>query len=290
MMSAAVRIRPFRFRHEDGTQLHFRNMEMTVQRGERVTLLGCNGSGKSTLLGHLIGLYGDPDAQHAEVLGLHPLRDFKALRARVGFVLQNAEQQIIAPTVYDDIAFSLRCSGIAEAEVKRRVHAVMERLGIAQLGSRIPHYLSGGHKAKVALAGALAQEPELLVLDEPFTSIDPVCTQEMAETLNDVNRRDGVTLVMSNHNIETVPSLADTVYLLATGGSLEASGPPAEVFARVEVMARCHVHPPVLNLLQKALAERNIPLDTPLTVTAVADYLAAAAGGSALNRDSSEPQ
>ncbi len=278
MTAPAVTVRPFRFRHEDGTELHFRNMEMSVQRGERVTLLGCNGSGKTTLLGHLIGLYGTPDTEHTEVLGLHPVRDAKLLRTRVGFVLQNAEHQIIAPTVYDDIAFSLRCRDMPEREVKRRVEAVMERLGIGQLGSRVPHYLSGGHKAKVVLAGALAQEPELLVLDEPFTGIDPVCTRELAETLNEVNRQDGVTLVMSNHNIETVPLLADTVYLLATGGNLEAKGVPAEVFAQVEVMARCHVHPPVLNLLQKALAERGISLDAPLTVEAVADCLAALRG------------
>lgn len=287
MNAPAVQMRPFRFRHEDGTQLHFSNLEITVERGERATLLGCNGSGKTTLLGHLIGLYGNTEQEHTQVLGLHPLRDAKALRARVGFVLQNAEHQIIAPTVYDDIAFSLRCRGIPEKEVERRVRTVMERLGIGQLGSRVPHYLSGGHKAKVAVAGALVQEPELLVLDEPFTGIDPVCTRELAEILNEVNRKDGVTLVMSNHNIETVPMLADTVYLLATGGSLEAKGAPAEVFAQVEVMARCHVLPPVLNLLEKALKDRSIALDTPLTVDQVADCLAALVAGAKGKREES---
>lgn len=273
MNAPAVRVREFRFRHEDGTELHFHGGEMLVQRGERAVLLGCNGSGKTTLLSHLIGLLGARRKQHVEVLGLHPRRDFKELRRRIGFVLQEAEHQVLGPTVYDDIAFSLRCCDCNEQEVQRRVEPIMERFGIDDLRDRAPHCLSGGSLAKVALASTLVTGPELLVLDEPFTNIDPVCTQEIIEILNQVNREKGVTIVMTNQNIETVTPLADTVHLMAKGGYFETRGSPETVFANVEAMLRCHIHPPVLNRLQSELQKRNIHLQAPLNLPHVVEQL-----------------
>ncbi len=274
MSTHAICVRDFRFRHEDGTELHFHGGEMRVQHGERAVLLGCNGSGKTTLLSHMIGLKGTRKEWPVEVLGLHPRRDFKELRRRIGFVLQEAEHQVLGPTVYDDIAFSLRCYERDEGEVRQRVETIMERFGIDSLRDRAPHCLSGGSLAKVALASTLVTRPELLVLDEPFTNIDPVCTREIIDILNQVNREQGVTIVMTNQNIETVPPLADTVHLMAQGGRFEAHGSPEEVFSDVEAMLRCHIHPPVLNRLQSELQKRGIRLQSPVDLPHVVEQLA----------------
>ncbi len=269
----AVSVQAFRFRHEDGTELYFENLDLQVRRGEKVALLGSNGSGKTTLLMHLSGLYGNTKQTGIEVLGHHPVRDFRRLRRRIGTVLQNPERQILAPTVREDIGLSLRSAGLAEAQLRRRVDELLEQLHIEDLADRVPHYLSGGHKAKVAIAGALALEPDLLVLDEPFADIDPLCTHDLVVLLEQLNREHGTTIIMSIHDVETVATLADTIYLLSAGGCCVACGTPREIFAQPEVLARCHVRPPVLGLLRHALAQRGVALDLHLQVDDAVEQL-----------------
>ena len=279
----AIRAQAFHCRHEDGTELHFENLDMQVRRGEKVALLGSNGSGKTTLLMHLAGLYGSSSQTGIEVLGCHPVRDFRRLRRRIGTVLQNPERQILAPTVRDDIGLSLRGAGMPEAQLRRRVDELLEQLHIEALADRVPHYLSGGHKAKVAIAGALALEPELLVLDEPFADIDPLCTHELVALVERLNRERGTTIIMAIHDVETVATLADTVYLLSAGGSCAARGTPREIFSQPEVLERCHVRAPVLGLLRQELARRGVALDLHLRVDEAVEqlmsHLKANAGG-----------
>ncbi len=240
-----VRVSCVKHSYEDGTQVDLCGLEFTADRGSRVAILGPNGSGKTTMLFHILGLL-TPQEGEVSVLGVDPARDWPSIRRRVGVVLQNVDEQLISPTVFDDVAFSPRQYGLPEAEARRLAEAALDLLGIAGLAARVPHNLSGGEKRKVALAGALVMEPELLVLDEPFEGLDPASRADLLGLLLRLTEERRLTTVMSTHDIDTVPEFADFAYVLQPGGRIALKGTPAEVFEQAEAMARSNIRPPVL--------------------------------------------
>ncbi|HEX2987084.1 MAG TPA: ABC transporter ATP-binding protein, partial [Chloroflexota bacterium] len=190
--------------YPDGTELHYDGIPFTADRGERIVLLGPNGSGKTTLLYHLLGLL---KSSHGivRVFGVDPARHFDRIRERIGVVLQDPDRQIIAPTVKDDIAFSPRNYGLPEDEVGRRVHEVAAQFEVEPLMDKVPQYLSGGEKTKVALAGALVMRPHLLVLDEPFEGLDTVAKSELAALLSRLHAERGISIIATTHEINLIP-------------------------------------------------------------------------------------
>ena len=248
-----------------------------VGRGERVVVVGPNGCGKTTLLFHILGLL-EPQEGEVTVFGVNPARHFNHIRERIGVLLQNVDEQIIAPTVWDDVSFSPRSYGYAAAEVERMVTAALEQVGIAHLRHKVCHHLSGGEKRKVALAGALVLEPELLVLDEPFEGLDPSSRSDLVELLNRLHREQGVSLVMATHDINVVPVMADRVYVLVGGGEIVAQGPPREIFQDPGLLRRSNVEPPVLAELFQRLEERGVALGRPVTVEEAARAILAWTG------------
>jgi cobalt/nickel transport system ATP-binding protein len=195
-----------------------------------------------------------------------PATEWPAIRKRIGVVLQNVDEQLVSPTVADDVAFSPRQYGLAEEEVASRVAAVLDLLGIRELEHRVPHNLSGGEKRKVALVGALVMSPDLLVLDEPLEGLDPA-SREMLVDLIETLAAGGTTVVISTHDIDAVPELADYAYLLAPGGEIVVSGTPEELFSQADLIASGNIRPPILAELFDALRERdeNVP-DPALSV------------------------
>ncbi len=206
-----------------------------------MAVLGPNGSGKTTLLYHLLGLLRSEEGL-VRVLGVDPAREWKTIRRRIGVVLQNVDEQILAPSVLDDVAFSPRQYGLPESEVRDLVADALARVGIEHLATRVPHNLSGGEKRKVALAGALVMRPELLVLDEPFEGLDPASRDELIEIVSE-QASGGGTVIMSTHDIDTVPEFADYCYVLSHGGTIVLEGTPAVVFAQASTLADGQ-HPP----------------------------------------------
>jgi len=189
-------------------------------------------------------------------------------------VLQNVDEQILAPTVYDDVAFSPRNYGRSENEVKALVGKVMNDLSITHLRDKVPHYLSGGEKRKVALAGALVLEPELLIMDEPFEGLDPKSRDELIALLNNLHETKHVSFILTTHEVDIVPQLADSVYMLVQGGEIVEHGTPRRLFSRADVLARSNIEPPVLARLFETL--RDCGLDVggpPLTVDEAAERL-----------------
>jgi cobalt/nickel transport system ATP-binding protein len=267
-----VKVSNLKFKYPDGTSLSFDGHDFTVSKGERVAILGPNGSGKSTLLSLLLGLLKSTDGE-IEVLGVNPATDYEKVRERIGALLQNVELQIIAPRVWDDISFSPRNYGYDKEETDKLVEELLIKLDIDHLRDKVPHYLSGGEKIKVAVAGALATKPELLILDEPFEHIDPTCRKEMINLLNSVNEEQGTAIILSTHNMNTVPLVADTVYLIAEGGHIVKKGTPKEIFSDVESLSKCHIEPPILGELFSELKKSGIDLDVSLTVEEAASTL-----------------
>jgi len=170
-LDEVARVSCVRHRYEDGTEVALCGLDVVAHKGQRVAVLGPNGSGKTTLLFHLLGLLRSEEGL-VRVLGVDPAREWKSVRRRIGVVLQNVDEQILAPSVLDDVAFSPRQYGLPESEVREMVADALARVGIEHLATRVPHNLSGGEKRKVALAGALVMRPELLVLDEPFEGLE----------------------------------------------------------------------------------------------------------------------
>ena len=272
-MQELVKVSNLKFKYPDGTSLTFDGQEFTVNRGERVVILGPNGSGKSTLLSLLLGLLTSSEG-NINVLGIDPAKDYEKVRERIGVLLQNVDLQIIAPKVSEDISFSPRNYGYKKEEIDKLVDDILMKLEIEHLRDKVPHYMSGGEKAKVGIAGALVTKPELLILDEPFEHIDPTCRMELINLLNNVNKENGTAILLSTHNMNTVPLIADTVYLIAEGGKIVGKGSPKEIFSEIEKLSQCHVEPPILGSLFAELKKQGIDLDVSLTVEEAACAIA----------------
>lgn len=270
-----VRVSCVRHSYEDGVEVHLCGLDFVALRGERVAVLGPNGSGKTTMIYHILGLLRSQEGE-VRVLGVDPARDWPSVRRRIGVVLQNVDEQLLAPTVAEDVGFSPRQYGLPDAEIRERVARSLALLGIEELAGRVPYNLSGGEKRKVALAGAMVMEPELLVLDEPFEGLDPASREALVGLLAQVSREQGTTIVMSTHDIDSVPELADRAYVLAPGGRIVLSGTPAEVFGHADALSAGNIKPPVLAELFAALRREDATAPAPaLTVGQAAATLAA---------------
>ena len=257
-----VRVSCVRHSYEDGTSVYLCGIDFIANRGTRSVLLGPNGSGKTTLIYHVLGLLRAQEGT-VRVFGIDPAADWPAVRRRIGVVLQNVDEQLLMPTVAEDVGFSPRQYGLPEEEIASRVARALALLGIEELADRVPHDLSGGEKRKVALAGALVMEPQLLVLDEPFEGLDPSARQGLVELIERLAKEQGVTIVMSTHDIDSVAELADYVYALKPGGEIALKGTPAEVFAHPDDMARSNIKPPILAELFAELREADSSAPTP---------------------------
>jgi len=260
-MEHMIEVRCIRHIYPDKTEVSLCGMDFIVDEGEKVVLLGPNGAGKTTLLSHILGLL-VPIEGTVQVMGMNPSKDFHTMRKSLGVVFQNVDEQIIGPLVYDDIAFGLRNEGVKESEVRERVHAIAEWLGITPILQKIPHYLSGGQKKKVALAGAIVHQPKLLVLDEPFDGLDPKAKAEMIQILNRLNREQNTTLVLTTHDINIVPSIADTIYVIHDG-HIAVRGRPQEVFMQMDLLKQANLEPPILMELFFRLKGKGLPLSIP---------------------------
>lgn len=241
-----------------------RGASFHLDSGEVVGMMGHTGSGKSTLAQHFNALL-RPHRGTVRVLGSDlsdPHLDARALRRRIGLVFQFAEQQLFDPTVGDDVAFGPRQLGCDRAEVRRRVQAAMEVVGLPfeSFKDRYTFGLSGGEMRRVALAGVLALEPEILVLDEPTAGLDPRARRDLLRSLRDLHGSRGTALVFVSHNMDDVAELVERVTVLAEGRTV-LDGPVREVFREERRLRELGLGIPAAAQLAAALRERGIRID-----------------------------
>jgi cobalt/nickel transport system ATP-binding protein len=228
-----LRLSELAYAYPDGHQALF-GVNLTIQRGERVALLGPNGAGKTTLVLHLNGII---EAGHGsvEVTGLRVARDNVAeVRRRVGLVFQDPDDQLFMPTVADDVAFGPANAGLKGAALDARVTAALEQVGMAEYAKRPPHHLSFGQRRRVAVATVLAMQPEILVLDEPSSNLDPASRRELATILTGLD----ITLLMVTHDLPYALELCPRSVILSDG-VIVADGPTRDVLSDEELM-RAH--------------------------------------------------
>ena len=208
-------------------------VNLEIEEGSFVAVLGHNGSGKSTLAKHMNAIL-LPSGGKVFVSGMDTADDNLLLdiRRTVGMVFQTPDNQIDANVVAEDVAFAPENLGIPPAEIRRRVDDALKAVGMYEFREHAPHLLSGGQKQRVAIAGVIAMRPRCIVLDEPTAMLDPVGRKEVMDTVKQLNRRAGVTVVLITHHMDEAAQ-ADRLVVMA-GGHVVADGTPKEVFADVE--------------------------------------------------------
>jgi energy-coupling factor transport system ATP-binding protein len=251
-----------------------RDVSLQVQQGEYVVLLGHNGSGKSTLARHCNALL-LPDSGRVLVAD-RDTRDAKqqrAIREMVGMVFQNPDNQIIATVVEDDVAWALAVRGMPAKEIRERVDAALEAVGISDLRALPPHKLSGGQRQRVAIAGLLALRPQCIITDEATSMLDPLSRQEITLLLHQLNREYGLTIMQVTHLLEEAV-LAQRVVVMEQG-RIVLEGLPAAIFSDLDLLRGLKLAIPEPIALAERLRGAGWPIArTALTIDAISEELA----------------
>ncbi|MEI7885527.1 MAG: energy-coupling factor transporter ATPase [Clostridia bacterium] len=234
------------------------HINLKINDGEFLVVLGHNGSGKSTLARHLNGLL---QPQHGFIvvdgLEIHDEEQLWEIRKKVGMVFQNPDNQLVATTVEEDVAFGLENLGVPPEEIRKRVDEALERVGMAGFAKREPHHLSGGQKQRVAIAGVIAMKPDYLVLDEPTAMLDPKGRKEVLDTVHSLNKEEGLTVIHITHFMEEAVD-ADRV-LVMENGKIMLAGTPMQVFKQVEELHKLRMDVPLIVELAEQLRQ-ELPL------------------------------
>ena len=258
------------------------NIDLSIPAGQYAALLGHTGSGKSTLIQHLNGLL--KPASGRVLLGeddIHRSKEaLRAVRFRVGLVFQYPEYQLFEETVYRDIAFGPKNMGLDEKEIDRRVREAAGFVGLTAEQLEVsPFDLSGGQKRRVAIAGVIAMEPEVLILDEPTAGLDPRGCEDILSLLRSYHARRGSTVVLVSHSMEEIARNVERIAVLSDGRVL-MQGTPEQVFARAHELEQVGLDVPQVTKVAAALRARGLDIDPAVyTVEALEQRLLALRGG-----------
>ena len=256
-MTNIIEIRDLSFSYGDGT-LALKDINISLEEGSKVALVGPNGAGKSTLMLMINGIL-RPSSGEVLFAG-QPLQydaaSLRAVRRAVGMVFQNSDDQLFAPTVYQDIAFGPTNLGYPSEKVKRYVGFALQYVGLSGYERRPPHHLSGGEKKRVAIAGILAMEPQVMILDEPTSNLDPASSEEIMEMLDELNQG-GKTLIISTHDVDLAYRWADEIILMKDGGMVRRGSGP-DVFMDCDLVRDARLKPPLVVDIYQELASRGI--------------------------------
>ena len=213
----------------------FADLNLTIEEGSFVAVLGTNGCGKSTLAKHFYAIL-LPTGGKVYVCGIDTANEDRliTIRRNVGMVFQNPDNQIVANVVEEDVAFGPENLGIASPEIRRRVDSALKQVDMYEYRTHAPHLLSGGQKQRIAIAGVIAMEPKCIVLDEPTAMLDPRGRREVIDTIGRLNREKGITVVLITHHMDEAAKAQRVVVM--DKGKVAADGTPKEVFSQVELL------------------------------------------------------
>ena len=234
-----VEVKDLSYTYPDATPA-LDGVNFRIVHGEAVGIVGANGAGKSTLLMHLTGcLFPGRGGVH---IGDHPLtrQNLKQVRGRVGMIFQDPDDQLFMPTVFDDVAFGPLNQGVEHDEIETLVDHALERVDALHLKHRPPYKLSGGEKRRVAIAAVLAMEPDILIMDEPSTGLDPKARRQLIELLKSFQH----TKIIATHDLDLVLDLCERTIVLHQG-RVAADGPTREIFADERLLLDNHLEKPL---------------------------------------------
>ena len=257
------------------------DVSFSVEAGEFIGVIGHTGSGKSTLMQHLNGLL-KPTSGKILLDGKDIWVDKQTVRQsrfRVGLVFQYPEYQLFEETVYKDIAFGPKNMGLSSQEIDRRVREAAGFVGITEQQLQVsPFDLSGGQKRRVAIAGVIAMEPEVLILDEPTAGLDPMSRQEILDNIESYRRAKNATIIMVSHSMSDVARLTDRL-LVMNESKLAMDGPPSQVFTRAEELLEMGLDIPEITRVFLGLKAKGLPVEPVYTLEQAVQALTKLKGG-----------
>ena len=249
------------FTYPDGTRA-LKNINIEIEKGEKVAIIGPNGAGKSTLFSHFNGLT-EPTSGCVKIEG-KPISfekdELLKVRQKVGIVFQDPNDQLFAPTVKEDIAFGPMNLGLSYDEVEKRVEDALKMVGMENYEDKTPHHLSGGQQKRIAIAGLIAMKPELMILDEPTAGLDPDGVEKVLNIMNQLNE-EGMTLIISSHDIDMISKYADKIFVLYNGEIIE-SGNKNKIFSDMELLKKAHLRTPITTEILYNLKESGLNVNT----------------------------
>ena len=277
-MEPIMQVKNLSYVYSAGTPFEHKALDdvsFTINRGEFVGIIGHTGSGKSTLMQQLNGLL-KPTAGQVLLNGVDIWSDkqiTRQARFRVGLVFQYPEYQLFEETVYKDIAFGPKNMGLSQQEIDRRVREAAGFVGITERQLQAsPFDLSGGQKRRVAIAGVIAMEPELLILDEPIAGLDPVGRAEILGNIESYRRAKNATVMMVSHSMEDVARMTDRLLVLYHS-RLAMDAPPAQVFSRAEELVGMGLDIPRVTQIFLDLRNKGLDVDSVYTIDQAVDCL-----------------
>lgn len=243
------------FKYPNGT-CALQNINLEIAKGQFVGILGANGSGKTTLLKVMDGLAknfkGNALLDGADMRKLSS----KEIYSKVGLIFQNPDDQLFAPTVFEDVAFGPLNIGFSQEEVAKKVNAALKDVAMEDLGGKSIHNLSFGQKKRVCIAGLLAMGHQILLLDEPTSGLDPVGVSSIMNLLKSLNSKKGVTMVMATHSVDLVPLFISRMVILSQG-EIVSEGSPEEVFSNPETIRAAKLRMPRIGHLFEILKNKD---------------------------------
>lgn len=248
---------------EKPAKIALNSVSMEVKKGEFLVVLGHNGSGKSTIAKHMNALLLPTDGKMF-VDGMDTVEEslLWEIRSRAGMVFQNPDNQLVATIVEEDVAFGPENLGIDPDEIRKRVDDSLKKVGMYEYRKHAPHLLSGGQKQRVAIAGILAMMPKCIILDEPTAMLDPSGRKEVLETIKDINRNLGITIVLITHYMDEAAQ-ADRVIVMDKG-EVKLEGTPREVFSNVAQIKKIGLDVPQVTELAYELKQEGINISTEI--------------------------
>ncbi|MDQ0256034.1 energy-coupling factor transport system ATP-binding protein [Evansella vedderi] len=247
------------FRYRPSDKLVLKNINLTIQSGEWVSIVGHNGSGKSTLAKFMNALFTPIEGQ-VLVSGLSTsnVNNHTLIRRKVAMVFQNPDNQIVGPTVEDDVAFGLENCGVPYEEMVQRVQESINKMGLNGLELSEPHRLSGGQKQRVALAGAISMNPKILVLDEATSMLDPTGREEVIRYVQKLNRDENMTVITITHDLKEAV-LSDRMVVMKDGAII-GNGLPSALLTNKDLLKQARLRQPFIYELVEALTCRGVPI------------------------------
>ena len=259
MADAIIEVKDVEFRYEGAEEDAVAGVSLRVERGEFVAVLGRNGSGKSTLA-KLLNALNIPQKGEIWIDGVaaHEEANSLEVRKKCGMVFQNPDNQIVATVVEEDCAFGLENLGVPPEEIRRRVDEALRVVGMRDYAEAAPHMLSGGQKQRVAIAGVLAMRPKIIVFDESTAMLDPSGRREVFAVAEELNRRDGITIVWITHFMDE--ALRAGRVLVMDAGKIALEGVPRDVFQKTEEIRKMGLDVPPMAQLAAQLRADGVPL------------------------------
>ena len=265
---AIIKFNDFSFKYSSSKTNILENINLSIESNEITVLAGPTGCGKSTLLRSIVGLIPNMyDGEYSGEVIVDGIRikdaEIKEIAERVGFVFQNPENQIFMFSVERDIAFGLENLGIKQEIIKERIKKIMETLNITHLAEKAPHELSDGQKQRTALAGVLAMEPKILILDEPTSLLDPKTASEFMELMNKLCRENGISIIIVEHRLDLVLKYADRLIILSNG-KIVSNDKPENVFNYKKLIIP-ELGIPFSTKIYRELAKAHVEFSKPVT-------------------------